>query len=168
MIFYLSLGSNIGDRQRSLDLALSSLDGIIGVSSIYSTTAVGMEPGSDDFLNMVVCVETEHDPLALLSEVNRIEEKASRLRPFPMAPRTLDIDLIFSPGLTIETQRLNLPHKRAKDRLFVLLPLAELDELAASVVYQGEFTLEGFYLGTYDSVFSDQKIEKYGDPPKIN
>ncbi len=163
MIYYLSIGSNIGDKKASLNLALDSIKDIVKVSSTYLTSAVEMEVGSQDFLNLIVEIDTQLDPMEILQNANYIEDQAQRLRPYPNAPRTLDIDLVYSPEITLDTPRLTLPHPRAKERLFVLVPLAELSERAASAVLGRPFLLSRFYMGDYDHEFIGQRISKYCD-----
>lgn len=165
LICYLGLGSNIGDRRDWIELALGSIANITAASSLYTSSAVEMADGSDDFLNMVVQVKTELDPYELLDQVHKIEDKAQRLRPYPNAPRTLDIDLIYSEGLSIRSPQLTLPHPRARYRLFVLVPLAELDQVAANAVYGDNFSIEQYRSGAYDHLFKGQRLEKFDGPP---
>jgi 2-amino-4-hydroxy-6-hydroxymethyldihydropteridine diphosphokinase len=71
-------------------------------------------------------VETERSPWALLDEVRRLEHLRQRERPFPNAPRTLDIDILLYSNFVLRSPRLTIPHPRMGERAFVLAPLAEL------------------------------------------
>ena len=117
----LSLGSNLGDRMENLRVALRALSAhmdVEAVSSVYETTPVGCEP-LEDFLNAAVVGRTGMDPQA-------VEAEQGRERPFPGAPRTLDIDIIFFGSRIIRDDTLTVPHPSWKERAFVLVPLAEI------------------------------------------
>ena len=127
----ISLGSNLGDRFQTLALARGKLAALpqtrlVGVSSVYETEAVDSPPNSPSFLNAVLLLDTALAPEELLRATQAIEREHHRERPFPNAPRTLDIDLLFVGDLTLDTPTLTLPHPRAHLRRFVLAPLAEL------------------------------------------
>lgn len=129
----LSMGSNLGDRRAALragvdDLAATPGVAHVRVSSVYLTEPVGVV-GQDDFLNIVVTADTVLEPLALLERANAVEAAHGRRRDprVPHGPRTLDIDLVVVEGLTSATRRLRLPHPRAHERAFVLVPWAELE-----------------------------------------
>ena len=121
---YLGLGSNLGDRQAHLAFALAQLHPA-RVSPFYETAPLGYLDQSP-FLNCVCEIQTALSPWALLHEVHRIENLRLRLRPFPNAPRTLDIDILLYSNLVIASPRLTLPHPRLAERAFVLAPLADL------------------------------------------
>ena len=129
---YLSLGSNMGDRGAYLRFALKSLADHEGVqpirgSSIYETDAWGPVE-QDKYLNACLELETSLSPDELLSLCQEIEASAGRTRDVRWGPRTLDIDILLYDDLTIDTPRLAIPHPRMKQRLFVLVPLMELEE----------------------------------------
>lgn len=124
----IALGSNLGDRLPTLRLAGQQLDAIVHPlrwSSIYETEPVGYQD-QGRFLNAVVVGLTELSPLALLHELQRIEHALGRERPFPNAPRTIDLDLLLYDDLVLQQPDLTLPHPRLHERFFVLVPLAEL------------------------------------------
>jgi 2-amino-4-hydroxy-6-hydroxymethyldihydropteridine diphosphokinase len=99
----------------------------VRVSSVHETEPVGVEgPPQPPFLNAAVVAETSIPPRALLHRLLGIERRAGRTRPYPGAPRTLDLDLILYGDERIEEPGLIVPHPRFRDRLFVLEPLAEL------------------------------------------
>jgi 2-amino-4-hydroxy-6-hydroxymethyldihydropteridine diphosphokinase len=128
----LSLGSNLGDRAATLKRALAELSAhprieVRQVSSIYETTPIADEP-QPDYLNLAVALETDLEPLELLHVTQEIEQQLGRTRPYPNAPRTIDIDLLTCGDIMMATAELTLPHPRMLQRQFVLVPLADLDE----------------------------------------
>jgi 2-amino-4-hydroxy-6-hydroxymethyldihydropteridine diphosphokinase len=129
-LVYLSLGSNLGDRNAILDGAVAGLAAtpgirVTGVSHLYRTAPVGMVD-QPDYLNLVVELRTSLEPVDVLTETQRIERAAGRVRDVRWGPRTLDIDLVWYDGLTVRDDRLEVPHPRMLERRFVMEPLAEL------------------------------------------
>ncbi len=128
-IVYLSLGSNLGDREGNLRRALELLTEprlrVVRVSSFYETEPqeVRDQPW---FLNAVAEVETDLFPRQLLGRVQKIEQQLGRKRIREKGPRTIDIDILLFGGAVIETGELQVPHPRMMERRFVLEPLAEL------------------------------------------
>ena len=126
---YLSLGSNLGDREATLGAAIAALlpAGVrVGqVSSIYETEPVDFleQPW---FLNCVVEAETEMEPHALLQSLRAIESQLGSQKEFAKGPRKLDLDILLYDGETIATPDLQIPHPRMLQRRFVLAPLAEI------------------------------------------
>ena len=125
----IALGSNLGDREANLAFGLSALPGFITnlvQSTWHDTTPVGVSADHPRYLNGVVIGETSLSARQLLDRLLQIENAAGRTRPAPMAPRTLDLDLILFADKKIEEPGLTVPHPRFRDRLFVLEPLAEV------------------------------------------
>lgn len=127
---YLSLGSNLGDRQGHLQAAIASLrkiGSVIGVSSLYETEPVD-ERHQPWFLNCAVSLETELMPRQMLSAIQTIEHELGRRRNRgqPKGPRTLDIDILLFGNSVINTASLTVPHPSLHQRRFVLEPLAEI------------------------------------------
>ena len=127
---YLSIGSNIGERERYLQFALDALAAyeeitVERASSIYETAPVGYVD-QDDFLNIAVQVTTTLPPLELLDVCQQIEKEGDRQRVVRWGPRTLDIDVLLYDDQCLTTERLILPHPRMTERAFVLVPLAEI------------------------------------------
>lgn len=125
------LGSNLGDRLANLQFAIDSLNATVGtqvhsISPVYETDPVG-GPAQDDYLNAVVVLKTILSPEQLLDATQQIELSAHRQRNERWGPRTLDLDLLAMDDLTINSQNLVLPHPRAHERGFVLLPWSTLD-----------------------------------------
>jgi len=127
---FLGLGSNLLDRDAHLDAARAALAAHerftpLRASAIYETDPVeyGDQPA---FLNQVVAGLWTGTPGELLAACQQIETAEGRTRPFPNAPRTLDIDILFWEGLTIDTPALTIPHPCLTQRAFALVPLLEL------------------------------------------
>ena len=125
---YLSLGSNLGDRQANLRRAigkLMNLGDVITVSSIYETEPVEFTD-QPWFLNCVVMMQTELAPKFFMPEVLAIEQELGRQRTQPKGPRTIDLDVLLFGAATIDTPELTVPHAAMHERRFVLAPLAEI------------------------------------------
>lgn len=125
----IALGSNLGDREAHLAFGLSALPGFITnlkQSRWYDTTPLGVSPDQPRYLNGVVVGETALSARELLERLLAIEAEAGRTREAPMAPRTLDLDLILYGDKKIEEPGLVVPHPRFRERRFVLEPLADV------------------------------------------
>ncbi len=125
---YLSLGSNLGNRQENLDRALDFLSQRLQVekiSSVYETEPVG-NINQPRFLNLVCQAYTKLAPTGLLTLAKGIESKLGRTSNNPNTPRPIDIDILFYGEQVIETPELVIPHPRLTERAFVLIPLAEI------------------------------------------
>ena len=121
---YLSLGSNLGDREANLRAAMDRLNPR-RVSLIYETEPVD-HIAQPFFLNLVVEAETGLMPMQLLAQTQRIERELGRKRTIAKGPRTIDIDILFYGESVIAGKRLQVPHPRLHERRFVLQPLADL------------------------------------------
>lgn len=126
---FVGLGANLGPARANLQAALAELQALPwtsleGVSSFYLTKAVGTD--GPDYLNAVAALSTALAPHELLNALLVIELKLGRERPRPLAPRTLDLDLLWMEGATRHSKMLTLPHPRMGERAFVQEPLAEL------------------------------------------
>jgi 2-amino-4-hydroxy-6-hydroxymethyldihydropteridine diphosphokinase len=131
----ISLGSNLGDRLGNLQGAIDAIADtpdvhIVAVSSVYETTPVDAPDGSPDFLNAILLVDTTLRPTTLLDRMLAVEDAFGRERAERNAPRTLDIDLVSVGDLRVHDEDLTLPHPRAHERAFVLVPWVELDQRA--------------------------------------
>jgi 2-amino-4-hydroxy-6-hydroxymethyldihydropteridine diphosphokinase len=94
------------------------------VSSVYRSAPV--DAAGPDFFNAVAALHTSLEPLPLLDALQATEQQFGRQRPYPNAPRTLDLDLLLLGDLQLQTPRLTLPHPRLHQRAFVLQPLLEI------------------------------------------
>ena len=123
-----ALGSNHGPRYEHLRHAVARLQDILTelhVSSFLETAPEGMVE-QPDFLNGVVTGWSSAKPELILNQLQVIEVERGRVRPFPGAPRTLDLDLILVGDLVVNTRKIVLPHPRFRLRRFVLEPLVEV------------------------------------------
>lgn len=127
-IAYLSLGSNVGERERNLRAAIAALAAsgrVRRVSSIYETEPVDYLE-QEWFLNCVVEFETELPPLELLKELRGIESRMGSKKFIAKGPRLIDLDILLYGDEVIDTPELQVPHPRMRHRRFVLEPLAEI------------------------------------------
>lgn len=128
VLVYLSLGSNVGDREAQLRTALACLQTegrIVSVSSFYETEPVEFTDQAW-FLNCAVALETADTPERLMSAILQIEQKMGRQRIQRKGPRTIDIDILFFGDTVLDTPALTVPHPALHQRRFVLQPLAEI------------------------------------------
>lgn len=123
---YVALGTNLGDRRAYLRNAIDHIEGVVAVSHVYETDPVDTPAGSGRYLNMVVAIETDLDPFALLARCQLVEQDAGRVRSVRNAPRTLDIDVLLYGDVAMESAELTIPHPRMWERRFVLAPLADV------------------------------------------
>ncbi len=126
---YLSLGSNVGDRERLLGEALRLIEGpglhVMRVSPVYESEPQDFK-NQPWFLNLVAEVQTGLFPMQLLAHVRKIERKLGRKRAVDKGPRSIDIDILLYGESVIDSQDLVVPHPRMTERRFVLQPLADL------------------------------------------
>jgi 2-amino-4-hydroxy-6-hydroxymethyldihydropteridine diphosphokinase len=125
---YLSLGSNVGDRESNLRTAiakLGELGAVTAVSSFFETEPVEFT-AQPWFLNCAVALRTELMPKTFLSRVMAIEQQMGRRRVQPKGPRTIDIDILLFGNAVISAPQLEVPHPAMHERRFVLEPMAEI------------------------------------------
>lgn len=127
----LGLGANLGDALAALQGAVDALGGTQGItvvcsSAVFATEPVG-GPEQPTYFNAVVLIETRLAPVQLLERVNEIEAQWHRTREIRWGPRTLDIDIISFGDVVSTDERLTLPHPRAAERGFVLVPWLDAD-----------------------------------------
>jgi 2-amino-4-hydroxy-6-hydroxymethyldihydropteridine diphosphokinase len=127
-LVYLSLGSNIGEREENLRTAIAKLGRLgelVAVSSFYETEPMEVRD-QPWFLNCAVAIKTELMPRQFLSRMLKIEQEMGRRRVQPKGPRTIDIDLLLFGSSVVHTPQLDVPHPTLHQRRFVLEPLAEI------------------------------------------
>jgi 2-amino-4-hydroxy-6-hydroxymethyldihydropteridine diphosphokinase len=125
---YLSLGSNMGDRQKNLRDAIARLESvgrILRISSFYETEPIEFTRQAW-FLNCVVAIETEKAPQELMTGLLEIEQDLGRRRARRKGPRTIDIDIVLFGDIVLNSAALVVPHPAMQQRRFVLEPLAEI------------------------------------------
>jgi len=130
---FIGLGSNIGDSTTIIEQALSALDNVTqcslrGRSSLYRSAALGDIP-QNDYINAVARIDTDLEPMALLLELQAIEQAYYRQRDQALrwTPRTLDLDIILFGNRNIADSHLTVPHPELAGRRFVLEPMFEID-----------------------------------------
>ena len=134
VVAYIALGANLGDAVQTVRDAIQSINDLPQVqvtqqSSLYKTAALESLPGapkSPDYINAVVEISCHQPATLLLEQLQKIEQKAGRNRPYLNAPRTLDLDILLYGDAQIQTETLTIPHPRMWQREFVLVPLAEI------------------------------------------
>ncbi len=130
-IAYIGIGSNLSDPFRQCEKAISEIlkvdcHKLLAKSSFYKTEPLGYAL-QDWFVNGVVKIETDLEPLSLLQSLKTIEGQLGRKETFRSGPRVIDLDILFFNEMCIETPELRVPHPRIQERKFVLVPLAEID-----------------------------------------
>ena len=130
-VVYLGLGSNLGNREKYLARACGFLNqhpavAVQAVSSLYETAPVGFTP-QDAFLNAVARVHTTLRPESLLTVTQAIESRLGREPAIRWGPRVIDIDILLYDALHVRKPFLDIPHQAMSQRLFVLVPLSELE-----------------------------------------
>ncbi|MGL4818435.1 MAG: 2-amino-4-hydroxy-6-hydroxymethyldihydropteridine diphosphokinase [Bacilli bacterium] len=129
-VAYISLGSNVGNREQYLKSAIQLLNmhpaiQVCKISSIYETEPVGYE-AQDTFLNMVIELYTTLAPIQLLQVTSGIENQLGRIREERWGPRTVDLDILLYNAENMRTEKLTIPHPRMLERGFVIIPLREV------------------------------------------
>ena len=127
---YVAIGANLKRPEEQVragfeELAMLPETRLAAVSSLYRSAAVGYLD-QPDFVNAVAGIETALAPRALLDALLEIERRYGRVREFPNAPRTLDLDIVLYGEAQVNERGLSIPHPRMHERAFVLVPLAEI------------------------------------------
>jgi 2-amino-4-hydroxy-6-hydroxymethyldihydropteridine pyrophosphokinase len=160
MHYVIGIGSNLGDAAASVRRAMHDVEeGLEAIdvrrSSLYRTSPVG-GPEQPDFVNAVLVLESEMEPAAALEVLQGIEQRAGRVRDVRWGPRTLDLDIVAvedaADHVVSEDPFLTLPHPRARERAFVLIPWHEI-EPEASLPGNGSIA------ALIEAGFDDQDIE---------
>lgn len=128
----IALGSNLGERLQRIQGGVAAIEDtpevkIVAISSVYETDPVDSTPDSGPYLNAVVLIDTTLTVHQLLDRALAIEDAFGRDRSVKNAPRTLDVDLIAVGQRVADDEQLTLPHPRAHQRAFVLVPWVEID-----------------------------------------
>jgi 2-amino-4-hydroxy-6-hydroxymethyldihydropteridine diphosphokinase len=134
VIAYIALGANLGNAAQTVLDAIQAINDlpetkVTKQSSLYKTAAMESLPGapkSPDYINAVIEISCHQPAYLLLEQLQKIEQKAGRNRPYLNAPRTLDLDILLYGDAHIHTETLTVPHPRMWQRVFVLVPLAEI------------------------------------------
>lgn len=155
-VAFIALGSNLDGPREQVARAIQEIDALpttrlLKRSSLYRTAPVGFVD-QPDFVNAVVMVETGLAPHDLLDALLAIERRHGRVREFPNAPRTLDLDVLLYGDRVVHEHGLTLPHPRMHERAFVLLPLVEI---APEAVIPGKGRVADLV-----AVCHDQRLER--------
>jgi 2-amino-4-hydroxy-6-hydroxymethyldihydropteridine diphosphokinase len=131
---YVGIGSNQGNARANVLAAFDELarlpDTYVSARSALYRSAPVDAPGQPDYVNAVAALDTELSAAQLFGALQDIEQRHGRERPYPNAPRTLDLDLLTYGDMVLTSPMLTLPHPRMHQRAFVLRPLLELDPRA--------------------------------------
>jgi 2-amino-4-hydroxy-6-hydroxymethyldihydropteridine diphosphokinase len=167
MRYFLSLGSNLGDKEKNLTLALFSLEKegveILKMSSLYETQPVDF-PSQPWFYNQLVEVRTKANPEALLDLVKKIEQQMGRKHGQKKGPRIIDIDIILAEDSVIRKKDLKIPHPRMEKRNFVLLPFVEISPDTVHPVFNVD--IKTLWKKSDDRLIVKQ-IKKAGRPKRV-
>jgi 2-amino-4-hydroxy-6-hydroxymethyldihydropteridine diphosphokinase len=130
-IAYIGIGSNVGDKLRNCEKAISEIlrldrHKLLAKSSLFRTQPMGY-PSQDWFVNGVIKIETDLEARELLRTLKTIESQLGREKTLRWGPRTMDLDILFFDDIEIHTEELQIPHPLIQNRQFVLVPLAEID-----------------------------------------
>lgn len=155
---FVGLGANLGDAAATVRAAIVSFGGLpqttlVAASSLYCSTPIDAD--GSDYVNAAAELRTALEPGALLAQLQRLEQRFGRERPYRHAPRTLDLDLLIYGQRRIGGRALTIPHPRLHLRAFVLAPLAEL--APALVLEDGRTTTQAL------SALRDQRIERIAE-----
>lgn len=128
---YIGIGSNAGDKVLNCEKAISEIlkidrHKVLVRSSFFNTRPIGYT-AQDWFVNSVIKIETELEPIDLYRMLKAIEIRLGRKETFRGGPRVIDLDLLLFDDRRIETEELQVPHPRFHERQFVLIPLSEID-----------------------------------------
>jgi len=129
-IAYIGIGSNLGDKVLQCQRAVQEIlkidrHRLLAQSSLYKSLPLGYTD-QDWFVNGVIEIETDLEPLPLLQELKSIEERFGRRQTFRWGPRVIDLDILFYGERKVREALLEIPHPRLHERQFVLIPLAEI------------------------------------------
>jgi 2-amino-4-hydroxy-6-hydroxymethyldihydropteridine diphosphokinase len=163
-LVYLSLGSNLGDREaqlRDAQTQLGAVGRVVAVSSFYETEPVEFTQ-QPWFLNCALALETSKTPQGLMAAILRIEQEMGRRRVQEKGPRPIDIDILLFDGMVVDSADLTIPHPALHQRRFVLEPLAEI---AGEVLHPA---LKKTIRELRDALPPGQQVRKLKSGPRIS
>ncbi len=157
-IAYIGIGSNLGDKVRQCENAISEIlrtdhHKLLARSSFFKTKPIGYT-SQDSFINGVIKIETDLEPLELLRHLKDVESRLGRKETFQWGPRAIDLDILLFDEKEIQVEGLQIPHPFLHERQFVLIPLAEIDRGLIHPVLKKSI---GELL---DDLIEDQGVEK--------
>jgi 2-amino-4-hydroxy-6-hydroxymethyldihydropteridine diphosphokinase len=136
VLAFIALGANLGDPVATVQQAIARIASLpelklVKASGLYRSAPIDSD--GPDYINAVMSAHVPWDAPYLLKVLHKLERDAGRERPYPNAPRTLDLDLLFYGDSRMDSAALQLPHPRWTERAFVVLPLAEIAPERVSV-----------------------------------
>ena len=150
---FLALGSNLGDRASNLRAAIDVIPDVVAESNVYETEPIGGPDEQGAYFNMVIELDTSRSPRELLEVCRRAETAGGRERAVHWGPRTIDVDIIWIDGVTVDEPDLKIPHPLMHERPFVLAPFEELAPDVVSRHWRRELGDHGLkMLGNLDDV----------------
>jgi 2-amino-4-hydroxy-6-hydroxymethyldihydropteridine diphosphokinase len=157
-IAFIGIGSNIGDKVQECEKAIAEIlkvdhHKLLAKSSFFKTQPLGYA-FQDWFVNGVIKIETDLEPLDFLRALKNIESQLGRTETFRWGPRIIDLDILFFDDREMKTGEIQIPHPQVHERQFVLIPLAEIDR---NLVHPGLKKTIGEIL---EDLEEDQKVEK--------
>ena len=132
---------------------------VLAVSSVYETEPYGFQH-QGMFLNLVILMVFSGEPLQLLDSIGRIERVMGRQRPFPNAPRIVDIDILFFGDIRIELPRLTIPHRGFRTRKFMYIPAIEVASLGFRPLWKEAFAPRDGQIYLYKMRSPGGRLEK--------
>ena len=150
---FLALGSNLGDRSSNLRDAVAAIPDIVATSGVYETDPVGGPDDQGAYLNLVVQLDTARTARELLDVCHSTEAAGGRERIVHWGPRTIDVDILWIDGVTIDEPDLRIPHPLMHERPFVLAPLEELAPDLVPSTWRAQLGADGVrHIGTLSEV----------------
>ena len=128
---FIGIGSNVGDRLKNINKAIELVNEnqdckVVKTSRFYESKAFGVKD-QNDFLNSVICIDTNLDPVNLLEFLKNIESKIGRTKTEKWGPREIDLDILLFSNMVFSEKGLTIPHKGIQERDFVMIPLTEIE-----------------------------------------
>lgn len=156
----ISLGSNLGDRFSYISKAIAGLNKIQNIkimskSSLMETSPVGIS-GQPTYLNIILLIETDMQPIQLLKEIKALEQVLGRQNRGRWEEREIDIDILVYEGVTLKTPELCIPHKELANRLFVLKGCSEV--WPECIIDEYNSTVKSLYLSRKEALCKDQIV----------
>ncbi len=128
-VAFIGLGSNLGDRLAYLRAAINAIKLLgdpIAISSVYESEPHGVDEDQPIYLNMVLAIKTQFEPMELLGKLLDIERANGRIRNRATESRNLDVDILMVDDIVLDDPDLAIPHPRMHEREFVMIPLTEI------------------------------------------
>ncbi len=128
---FIGIGSNVGDRLQNITRAIELINKnndckVVKTSLVYESKAFGVK-NQNDFLNSVICIDTNLEPVNLLEFLKNIENKIGRTKTEKWGPREIDLDILLFGDMVFSENELTIPHKGIQERDFVMIPLTEIE-----------------------------------------